>query len=107
MTASGSPTPQPGHKAVSSGTVAKGGAEIFVQDAEGATHTDGHAGWCRTLLPGYKQVLHLHLALQLCGREASVVDFEANLLSVTVFTEFSLPTAWSTFLTFSLCHLDF
>lgn len=107
MTASGSPTPRPGHRAVSSGTVAKGGPKIFVQDAEGATHTDGHAGWRRTLLPGYKQVLHLHLALQLCGWEASVVAFTANLLSVSVFTEFSLPAAWPTFLTFSLCHLDF
>lgn len=34
-TASGSPTPQPGHRAVSSGTVAMGGPESLVQDAEG------------------------------------------------------------------------
>lgn len=32
---------------------------------EWGTHTDGHAGWGGALLPRDKQVLHLHLALQL------------------------------------------
>lgn len=77
-----------------------------MENAEGATHTDGHAGWRRPLLPCYKQVLHLHLALQLWGWEASVEALAADLLSLPVSTG-SFPIAWPTFLTFSLGHLDF
>lgn len=64
-----------------------------------ATHTDGHAGRGRTLLPGHEQVLHLHLALQLWGLQALVTARELSALSLP---HSARPSA----LTSALGHLD-
>ena len=50
---------------VSTGPVARAESQDGPGRREWGTHTDGHAGWGRALLPRDKQVLHLHLALQL------------------------------------------
>lgn len=67
-----------------------------------ATHTDGHAGWSRTLLPCHEQVLHLHLALKLWGVQALVMTPRSCHSSHTPQT----APAWPRALTSAFRHLD-
>lgn len=91
---------------MNTGVVAREGSQMLLQDGAQATHTDGHAGGRGALLPGYKQVLHLHLPLQLWGWEASVVATRTCCPSPSQ-TPQSVPAHCPPgALTSALCHLD-
>lgn len=95
-----------GKWAVSTGAVARAGSWDAPRGRGLATHTDGHAGWGGALLPRYKQVLHLHLALQFWGLEASVAAPRSGHPWPCQTPQIALPASRLGALTSALCHLD-